>query len=95
MDLYIYYKVDVAVAADLAARIGAMQAQLSASHRVAAALRRRPGEQDGRQTWMEVYPDVPAGFDGALAQAVSESGIAALISGPRHNEIFVELRACA
>jgi hypothetical protein len=95
MDLYIYYKVDAAVATDLAARVAAMQARLSVSHRVAAVLRRRPGEQDGRQTWMEVYPDVPAGFDSALAQAVGESGIAGLVSGPRHTEIFVELQACA
>ena len=95
MDLYIYYKVDPAAAAGLAASVAAMQARLSASHRVAAVLRRRPGEQDGRQTWMEVYPDVPAGFDAVLAQAVDESGIAGLISGPRHTEIFVELQACA
>jgi hypothetical protein len=95
MDLYIYYKVDPAAAAGLAAKVATMQAQLCASHRVAAALRRRPGEQDGRQTWMEVYPDVPAGFDAALAQAVAESGIGGLIDGPRHTEIFVELEACA
>jgi hypothetical protein len=95
MDLYIYYKVDPAAAADLAGRVAAMQAGLAASHGVAAVLRRRPGEQDGRQTWMEVYPDVPAGFDAALALAVGESGIAGLIGGPRHTEIFVELQACA
>jgi hypothetical protein len=95
MDLYVYYKVDPAAAADLAGRVAAMQARLTASFRVAAALRRRPGEQDGRQTWMEVYPEVPDGFDAALALAVSESGIAGLISGPRHTEIFVELQACA
>jgi hypothetical protein len=95
MDLYVYYKVDPAAAADLAGRVAAMQARLTASFRVAAALRRRPGEQDGRQTWMEVYPEVPDGFDAVLALAVSESGIAGLISGPRHTEIFVELQACA
>jgi len=95
MDLYIYYKVDPAAAADLAARVAAMQAGLCASQRVAAALRRRPGEQDGKQTWMEIYPDVAPGFDAALAQALSENGIAGLISGPRHTEIFVEIQACA
>ena len=95
MDLYIYYKVDAGAAADLAARIGAMQSDLAASLGVVAMLRRRPGEQEGRQTWMEVYPDVPPGFDAALAQAVSESGLADLTSGPRHTEIFVELEACA
>jgi hypothetical protein len=94
MDLYIYYKVDPAIAADLAAKVTAMQAGLDASHQVSATLRRRPGEQDGRQTWMEVYADVAPGFNAALSQAVAEQGIAALIDGPRHTEIFVELQAC-
>jgi hypothetical protein len=95
MDLYIYYKVDAGAAPDLAARMEAMQSNLAASLGVVAILRRRPGEQEGKQTWMEVYPDVPPGFDAALAQAVSDSGVEALISGPRHTEIFVELQACA
>jgi hypothetical protein len=95
MDLYIYYKVDAAAVPALASRVAAMQSQLASSLRVMPLLRRRPGEQDGKQTWMEVYPDVPPGFDAALAQAVSESGLADLTSGPRHTEIFVELEACA
>lgn len=95
MDLYIYYRVDAASAAELGARVAAMQSRLSTSHRVAATLRRRPGEQDGRQTWMEVYPAIPDGFEAALAQAVGESGLAALTDGPRHTEIFVEFQACA
>jgi hypothetical protein len=95
MDLYIYYKVAPAAAAELAPRVAAMQARLAASHRVAAALRRRPGEQDGMQTWMEIYPEAPPAFEAALAQSVDESGIAGLITGARHTEIFVELQACA
>lgn len=95
MDLYIYYKVDPAAAIDLAHRVMAMQSRLASNERVTAALRRRPGEQDGMQTWMEVYRDVPPGFDAALAQALDESGIDGLISGQRHTEIFVELPACA
>ena len=95
MDLYIYYKVGAAAAGELAGRVKALQAALAASHRVAATLKRRPGEQDGLQTWMEVYPDVPTGFDAALAQAVSGSGIDALITGQRHTEIFVDIPACA
>jgi hypothetical protein len=95
MDLYIYYKVAPAAAAELASRVAAMQARLAEIHHVAAALRRRPGEQDGMQTWMEIYPAVRPGFDAALAQSVDESGIASLISGSRHTEIFVELQACA
>ena len=95
MDLYIYYKVDPAAAAELALRVAAMQAALAANRNADAAIKRRPGEQNGVQTWMEVYRDVPAGFDAALAQAVIDSGIAKLISGPRHTEIFVDIDACA
>lgn len=95
MDLYIYYKVDPAAAAELASRVMAMQSSLASRLGVAAALRRRPGEQDGRQTWMEIYPDVPPGFDAALLQALGETGIDGLIAGPRHTEIFMELQECA
>ena len=95
MDLYIYYKVGAAVAVELAGRVAALQAALAASQRVAAKLKRRPGEQDGLQTWMEVYTDVPTGFDAALAQAVSASGIDVLITGQRYTEIFVDIPACA
>ena len=95
MDLYIYYKVDPASAAELASRVASMQAALAASHNADAAIKRRPGEQNGLQTWMEVYLDVSAGFDAALAQAVIDSGVAGLISGQRHTEIFVDIDACA
>jgi len=98
MDLYIYYKVSGAASAELAPRVRALQAALTARHGVAATLKRRPGERDGFQTWMEVYSRVPTGFEAALAEAVHDSGIAALISGGtggRHTEIFVDMEACA
>lgn len=95
MDLYIYYKVDPVAAEELAPRVTAMQAALAASHNADAAIRRRPGEQNGLQTWMEVYLDVPAGFDAVLFEAVTGSGVATLISGQRHTEIFVDIDACA
>ena len=95
MDLYVYYKVDPAAAADLAGRVAAMQARLTASFRVAAALRRRPGEQDGRQTWMEVYPGVGADFPARLDTVADGAEIAGLIAGPRRAEIFTDLTPCA
>jgi hypothetical protein len=98
MDLYIYYKVSAAAAAELAPRVCALQATLATSHGIAAALKRRPGERDGCQTWMEVYSKVPSGFEATLAQAVQDSGIGALITGGvdgRHTEIFVDMEACA
>ncbi len=92
-DLYVYYRVRDDDAAALLPRVAAMQAQLAAVHGVAGQLKRRPGSTDGVQTWMEVYPAAPAGFTDALLDAAS--GLAALLAGPRHTEVFVDLKSCA
>jgi len=55
MDLYIYYRVDSAHATTLFGKIKGVQAMLQARLGIAGALKRRPGEQDGLQTWMEIY----------------------------------------
>jgi len=85
-DLYVYYKVRAADAADLAPRVRAMQAGLGAGQ-----LKRRPEEQDGVQTWMEVYPAAPDGFLDRLGAAVAAAGLSARIEGPRHTEVFTDL----
>ena len=72
-----------------------MQAQLAASHGVSAQLKRRPGETDGVQTWMEVYPGASEACQAALADAVREAGLDGLIIGPRHVEVFTDLTSCA
>ena len=95
MDFYVYYKLGPAAAAELASKVRSLQRQLAADHGVGTALKRRPGEQNGKQTWMEVYSGAPAGFDAVLARAVRDSGIEALAEGGRHTEIFVDLDACA
>lgn len=95
MDLYIYYRVPPAYAALLQPRLAAMQQGLARAHGVAAALKRRPEEKDGRQTWMEIYQDVPEGFPALLEQAVAQSDVAGLIDGPRRTEIFVDVIPCA
>ena len=95
MDFYVYYKVAPDAAAALAPRVKQFQQQLAASQGVAIALKRRPGEQNGMQTWMEVYTGVPPEFAAVLDQAAQQSGIAALASGGRHTEIFMDLEACA
>ena len=91
MDLYIYYHVRSEHAASLGPRVRAMQASLP----IAGQLKRRPGERDGRQTWMEVYLDSGDGFESALAQAVQQAGLAAWIDGERHTEVFTEISTCA
>ena len=94
-DLYIYYRVLDAHAAQLAPRVLAMQQALGDAHGVAGQLKRRPGSSDGLQTWMEIYPATPAGFDAALAAAVQDAALFELIDGKRHTEVFTDLSTCA
>ncbi|OWW20020.1 DUF4936 family protein [Noviherbaspirillum denitrificans] len=93
MDLYIYYRVRGDNAPALHARVTAMQQRIA--NGVAVALKRRPEEKDGLQTWMEVYLAVPEGFEAILQDAVAKDGLAGLIEGPRHTEHFVDIPACA
>jgi hypothetical protein len=90
-DLYIYYRVRDEHAAQLAPLVRTMQAALGAG----GQLKRRPGSSDGMQTWMEIYPDAPAGFEAALALAVGQAGLPAWIAGERHTEVFTDLSPCA
>ena len=94
IDLYVYYKVSDGDAASLAPRVRAMQAGLAASA-IAPQLKRRPEGRDGLQTWMEVYPSVPAGFEAIVEQAAQDAGLANLIQGPRRSEVFTDLTPCA
>jgi len=95
IDLYVYYKVREIDAAVLAPRVRALQADLAARHGVACALKRRPGTREGLQTWMEVYPGVTEDFAAPLQAAFDEAGLDALIAGPRHAEVFMDLTPCA
>jgi hypothetical protein len=95
IDLYVYYKVSERNAARLEPLVRAMQAGLGAAHATVPLLRRRPEARDGVQTWMEVYPSVSDSFADALAQAAIEAGLAELIAGPRHAEVFMDLTTCA
>ena len=90
-DLYIYYQVREADAGRLLPLVAAMQSRLAARYSLAPQLKRRPQARDGLQTWMEVYPATPEGFEAVLAQAVAEAGLVALSAGPRHVEVFTDL----
>jgi hypothetical protein len=99
MDLYIYYRVPSARAQQLHGKVKAVQAVLQARFGIAGGLKRRPGEQDGLQTWMEVYEHIPPGheaeFTRALERALDDAGIPALIEGARHVERFEDVATCA
>ncbi|MFD2367943.1 DUF4936 family protein [Pseudoduganella sp. GCM10020061] len=85
-DLYIYYRVRPANAQALAPLVRGMQAALGSGQ-----LKRRPGEKDGLQTWMEVYPSAGPDFPVRLAAAASDAGLARYIEGERHTEVFTDL----
>jgi len=91
LDLYIYYQVREADAGQLQLLVAAMQSALAARYSLAPQLKRRPQAKDGLQTWMEVYPATPDGFEAALAQAVADAALAPLIAGQRHVEVFTDL----
>lgn len=95
MELYVYYRVASADAPQLKRRVLEMQAKLTDQYGVQAALKRRPQEEAGMHTWMEVYLSVPDGFESGLEQAVHGANLPALIHGHRHVERFVDSASCA
>jgi len=94
-DLYIYYRVHDNHAALLAPRVRAMQELLAHDNQVAGQLKRRPGSAASLQTWMEIYPDAPDGFEALLAAEVVAAKLTELTVGARHTEIFMDLQSCA
>ena len=95
MDLYVYYRVQVADAAVFLTKITEMQDNLRREYGIRTTLKRRPEEQDGLHTWMEVYPEVAEGFEAKLEQAVASSELPSMIAGKRHMEHFLDLTLCA
>lgn len=95
MDLYVYYRVRCEHADKLRSQADAMQRWLAQEYGIVTALKRRPEERDGMQTWMEVYLAIPDGFATLLERAVAQAGLAALIEGQRNTEYFLDVSACA
>lgn len=93
-DLFIYYRVPAEHAAQMQKKVTVMQAALSEHWPVSAALKRRPELQEGCETWMEIYSQVPDDFPAALESAVHQGQLLALTQGQRHIEIFVDIPAC-
>lgn len=95
MELYIYYRVRAENVEVLRARVTDMQQCLSRDYGIVTALKRRPEERDGLQTWMEIYQSIPADFESVLDRATLQSDLPALIDGQRHTEHFVDVASCA
>lgn len=79
----------------LHARVILLQQTLAQEYGIVTALKRRPEEKDGRQTWMEIYQAIPDEFEAALDRAVNQSGLLDLIDGRRNTEHFVDMSSCA
>ncbi|MFC4933023.1 DUF4936 family protein [Massilia sp. GCM10023247] len=92
IDLYVYYKVRSEDAARLEPLVRSLQAWIAPA---GCQLKRRPGSNEGLQTWMEVYPQVSEAFAAALETAASAAGLGELTAGPRRAEVFVEVTSCA
>lgn len=90
--LYIYYRIPE-VKSDAAREAAARLAELVAARGVERPrLMRRPeANAQGQQTWMEIYERWDPGWSATLDRAVTDSGLGALIEGPRHPELFIDL----
>jgi quinol monooxygenase YgiN len=93
-ELFVYYRVRSDNAAAAHAAVQRLQAQLRHDDpHLSARLLRRPEEENGLQTWMEIYAD-EAGITEAMQARIEASAHALLpfIDGSRHTEVFI---ACA
>lgn len=90
--LYVYYRVPEG-AADAARKAAARLAELVAAQGVERPrLMRRPEtDAQGQQTWMEVYACWDPAWTTTVERAVAASGLGALIEGPRHPELFIDM----
>ena len=95
MDIYIYYTVFEQDATAARQRVATLQQRLAKAYDIAPQLKRQSEAQDGLQTWMEIYPEVPGGFGSVIEQAAVQEGIAELVQGTRHVEYFMDLSPCA
>src|SRR5215203_4444464 len=92
-ELFIYYRIDGARAAEAGAAVRAMHQRLRSVHpQLVARLLVRTDHGPALQTWMETYA-LPGSHDGI--DVGIEADIAAearrwahLVSGPRHTEAF-------
>ena len=89
MHLYVYYRVDERRAAALLAKVKRMQQRLGSQHERSFMLRRRVEvDHTGTKTWMEIYENVPAGFEQILNEAAGGERLQDDIVGERHVERF-------
>ena len=90
-ELFVYYRVRPDAAAAAQAAVQRLHAQLRYDDpHLSVRLLRRPDDENGLQTWMEIYA-AESGISDEV-QARIEAGAQALLpllAGPRHTEVFI------
>ena len=94
MDVYIYYTVAAIDARRVRQRVMAVQERLADAYQITTQLKLRVDDVGVSQTWMEIYENVPAGFQRVIEHAAEEAGIRDLLQGPRHVEVFRDFELC-
>jgi len=92
--LYIYYHAAGGDSAAIIKAVTQMQAQLRTKSNVCCGLMQRPIIAENQVTWMEIYSNVPSGFETALDHAIASTSLLEVIAGPRHAEYFTECSPC-
>jgi len=95
LELFVYYRVDAAHAAEAKAAVQRWQHDLDSAYpELHGRLLKRPQTRDGLQTWMETYTHSKAatGVSQLQLQTLLPAGPAELrrwLHGDRHLEVFV------
>jgi len=92
MHLYVYYKFDPALGADVMARAQTVQTQVLGEFiGLTAALLKRPAlDDEGLTTWMEAYK-FRAEDQERFKSRLAELALSFKLPMPRHTEVFVSV----
>jgi hypothetical protein len=92
MNLYVYFKFVVGDHPQVLRRIGDMQDQLALEFPglVCELLKRPLPDQDGKETWMEVYRGVAADSLHFI-ERLSQLALKNALPHPRRNEVFIPI----
>ena len=91
LNRYIYYRVRVELTPLLLQQVRLMFRQIQNQTSVGCELARRAQADQGFHTWMEIYHDVPNGFDEILGNFEEQSRLASLIEGKRYVDDFLSV----
>lgn len=89
LNRYIYYRVPVEMTPLLLQQVWLMFKQIQEQSSVNCELARRAQTEREFHTWMEIYHDIPNGFDEILSACEAQANLAALIDGTRHVDDFI------